>query len=319
MLAEHFSAHTQWRGDVASGIGELRKVAGENGSAMPSPTCACSTCSTACADKLIVGLRGGVLPRQIRADQRRVLCRLRQPHPALQRGRAPPCAPPSCNGRGDKPEIRLLPIESRKTNASITELKRYLADEWQIRPSTPVRPKASSRPSPRSARRAWPASPRAEGAGFPIDESGDHGIRPDANGGSRSPVAPRDHPVPAPAARTGPGDPSTPGPQRHRRRARSSPSTCCPTPTRCCFIPGCRHRRHPERPGGVARARQRRPPPARAHRRPQQDRRPVGRPAQRGGHRARDRRPGGQRGRHPEIDPARSIPYRPRRPGRQGQ
>lgn len=25
MLAEHFSAYTQWRGDVASGIGELRK------------------------------------------------------------------------------------------------------------------------------------------------------------------------------------------------------------------------------------------------------------------------------------------------------
>ena len=82
---------------------------------------------------------------------------------------------------GDKPEIRLLPIESRKTNASITELKRY-ADEWQIRPLDTSSAESLQQALAQVGETRMASLAEAEELGFPIDESGDHGIRPDAEG-----------------------------------------------------------------------------------------------------------------------------------------
>jgi hypothetical protein len=93
-------------------------------------------------DKLIVAC--GRVRGQVRADQRRVLCRLRNRILPSSAGRTTR-APPSCNGRKatarDPPAAHREPQDQRQHH----ELKRY-ADEWQIRPSTPARPRASSRP-----------------------------------------------------------------------------------------------------------------------------------------------------------------------------
>jgi hypothetical protein len=157
---------------------------------------------------------------------------------------------------GDKPEIRLLPIESRKTNASITELKRYPDPSGRCAPSTPARPEASSRPSPRSARRAWPASPKPKRWASPIDTSGDHGIRRTPTAGSRDSHGA----TPSSSSRIrcssrGLVILDTPG----LNAIGAEPEltlNLLPNAHAVLFIPGRRHRRHPERSRRVARARQ---------------------------------------------------------------
>ena len=142
-----------------------------------------------------------------------------------------------------------------------------------------------------------------------IDDSGDKGIRPDAQGKDRdSPVAPRHHQFPHAFSEQGLVITDTPGLNAIGAEPELRPSTCCPTPARYCSSSPPTHRRHPETIWRCGASTSMPDAASAAHRRPQQDRRAVGRPAQPGRDRARDCRPGGQRRQHPRDRPVPGLP-----------
>jgi hypothetical protein len=130
---------------------------------------------------------------------------------------------------GDKPEIRLLPIESRKTNASITELKRY-PDEWQIRPLDTSSAESLQQALAQVGETRMASLAEAEELGFPDR----HQRRPRHPPGRQGPgqSLPWRHAIIQFPHRSsaGPGDPRHPGPQRHRRRTRAHPQPAAQRP-----------------------------------------------------------------------------------------
>ena len=132
MLAEHFSAYTQWRGAVASGIGELRKWLQENeiGDAQ-SDLRLQYLLDRLRDDKLTVAFvaefsrgKSELINAIFFADHGdRIL-----PSSA---GRTTMCPTELQWHKGAQPELRLLPIRSRARQTPVSELKRY-PEEWTV-------------------------------------------------------------------------------------------------------------------------------------------------------------------------------------------
>ena len=120
MLAEHFSAYTQWRGAVASGIGELRKWLQENeiGDAQ-SDLRLQYLLDRLREDKLIVAFVAEFSRGKSELINAVFFAGYGNRILPSSAGRTTMCPTELQWKEGDKPEIRLLPIESRKTNASI--------------------------------------------------------------------------------------------------------------------------------------------------------------------------------------------------------
>jgi hypothetical protein len=182
MLAEHFSAYTQWRGDVASGIGELRKwlQLNEIGDAQ-SDLRLQYLLDRLREDKLIVAFVAEFSRGKSELINAVFFAGYGNRILPSSAGRTTMCPTELQWKEGDKPEIRLLPIESRKTNASITELKRY-PEEWQIRPLDTSSAESLQQALAQVGETRLASQAEAEELGFPIDASGDHGIRPDSEG-----------------------------------------------------------------------------------------------------------------------------------------
>lgn len=182
MLAEHFSAYTQWRGNVASGIGELRKwlQLNEIGDAQ-SDLRLQYLLDRLREDKLIVAFVAEFSRGKSELINAVFFAGYGNRILPSSAGRTTMCPTELQWKEGDKPEIRLLPIESRKTNASITELKRY-PEEWQIRPLDTSSAESLQQALAQVGETRLASLAEAEDLGFPIDASGDHGIRPDAEG-----------------------------------------------------------------------------------------------------------------------------------------
>lgn len=182
MLAEHFSAYTQWRGAVASGIGELRKWLQENeiGDAQ-SDLRLQYLLDRLREDKLIVAFVAEFSRGKSELINAVFFAGYGNRILPSSAGRTTMCPTELQWKEGDKPEIRLLPIESRKTNASITELKRY-PEEWQVRTLDTTSAESLQAALAQVGETRMASTAEAEELGFPIDESGDHGIRPDAAG-----------------------------------------------------------------------------------------------------------------------------------------
>lgn len=82
---------------------------------------------------------------------------------------------------GASPEIRLLPIRSRRTSASVTELKRY-PDEWLIQPLNPSSAENLRTALARVGETERVAQGEAVALGFHVDPRGEEGLKPDAEG-----------------------------------------------------------------------------------------------------------------------------------------
>ncbi len=182
VLAEQFSAYTRWRGDVASGIGELRKWLHQNeiGDAQ-SDLRLQYLLDRLREDKLIVAFVAEFSRGKSELINAVFFAGYGNRILPSSAGRTTMCPTELQWKEGDKPEIRLLPIESRKTNASITELKRY-PEEWQVRPLDTSSAESLQQALAQVGETRRASVVEAEELGFPIDESGDRGIRPDADG-----------------------------------------------------------------------------------------------------------------------------------------
>ena len=77
--------------------------------------------------------------------------------------------------------IRLLPIRTRARNASISELK-SLPSEWVSEPLDSASLPALQRALARVSETEWVTQEECQELGFPIDESGQRGLKPQADG-----------------------------------------------------------------------------------------------------------------------------------------
>ncbi|MBS0357390.1 MAG: dynamin family protein [Proteobacteria bacterium] len=187
MLAEHFSAYTQWRGDVATGIEELRKWLhlNEIGDAQ-SDLRLQYLLDRLREDKLIVAFVAEFSRGKSELINAVFFAGYGNRILPSSAGRTTMCPTELQWKAGDKPEIRLLPIESRKTNASITELKRY-PEEWQVRPLDTSSAESLQQALAQVGETRLVSRAEADQLGFPVDDSGDAGLRPDADGGIEIP------------------------------------------------------------------------------------------------------------------------------------
>ena len=82
---------------------------------------------------------------------------------------------------GANPEIRLLPIATRGSNVSVSELKQF-ADEWQVFPLDPSSAESLQAALQRVGDTRKVSRQEAEALGFAVDPKGEKGIRPDTDG-----------------------------------------------------------------------------------------------------------------------------------------
>lgn len=82
---------------------------------------------------------------------------------------------------GAQPEIRLLPIETRRTDASVGELRRE-PDRWTAHPLDPSSAPSLQQALARVGETAHVTGEDARELGFDVDPAGENGLKPDANG-----------------------------------------------------------------------------------------------------------------------------------------
>ncbi|MEC5385840.1 dynamin family protein [Uliginosibacterium sp. H3] len=96
-------------------------------------------------------------------------------------GRTTMCPTELAWDNGATPGIRLLPIETRGRQESVAELRRVPA-EWTLEPFDVQSAESLQKAFLRVAETKLVTREEAERLGFPIDETGSEGSRPDANG-----------------------------------------------------------------------------------------------------------------------------------------
>ena len=182
MLAEHFSAYTQWRGEVASGIADLRKWLQQNevGDAQ-SDLRLQYLLDRLREDKLIVAFVAEFSRGKSELINAVFFAGYGNRILPSSAGRTTMCPTELQWEDGDTPCIRLLPIDSRRSNASISELKRF-PDEWRVRPLDTSSAESLQAALAQVGETRIASREEAEALGFPIDESGEKGIRPDTGG-----------------------------------------------------------------------------------------------------------------------------------------
>ena len=82
---------------------------------------------------------------------------------------------------GDRPEIRLLPIETRRTEASVSELRRD-PQRWTVHPLDPSSVASLQNALARVGETLHVTAGDARDLGFDIDSSGQTGLKPDPKG-----------------------------------------------------------------------------------------------------------------------------------------
>ncbi len=82
---------------------------------------------------------------------------------------------------GDNPEIRLLPIATRATQASVSELKRF-PEEWEVLPLAADSAAGLQQALSRVGETRRASLEEARSLGFKVDPSGETGLKPGADG-----------------------------------------------------------------------------------------------------------------------------------------
>lgn len=83
--------------------------------------------------------------------------------------------------RGDKPELRLLPIRSRERQAAVSELKRY-PEEWRVLPLRTLDAISLQSALARVGETERVSDEEARRLGFAVDPKGEEGLKPGADG-----------------------------------------------------------------------------------------------------------------------------------------
>ena len=83
--------------------------------------------------------------------------------------------------KGDKPELRLLPIRSRERQAAVSELKRY-PEEWRVLPLRTLDAISLQSALARVGETERVSEDEARRLGFVVDPKGEEGLKPGADG-----------------------------------------------------------------------------------------------------------------------------------------
>ncbi len=83
--------------------------------------------------------------------------------------------------KGDKPELRLLPIRSRERQAAVSELKRY-PEEWRVLPLRTLDAISLQSALARVGETERVSEDEAERLGFVVNAKGEEGLKPGADG-----------------------------------------------------------------------------------------------------------------------------------------
>ena len=83
--------------------------------------------------------------------------------------------------KGDKPELRLLPIRSRERQAAVSELKRY-PEEWRVLPLRTLDAISLQSALARVGETERVSADEAGRLGFVVDPKGEEGLKPGADG-----------------------------------------------------------------------------------------------------------------------------------------
>ncbi|MDQ7989711.1 MAG: dynamin family protein [Candidatus Dactylopiibacterium sp.] len=181
-LIERYSAYTRWRGEVATRVQQLRSwlTRNEIGDAHTDLRLQC-VLDRLREDKLVVAFVaefsrgkselinaiffGGYGARILPSSS----------------GRTTMCPTELQWEAGQQPGVRLLPIATRRHAGSIAEL-RARADEWVFEPVDLDDAESLQRAFARVGETCLVSREEAEALGFPVDDSGLAGARPDADG-----------------------------------------------------------------------------------------------------------------------------------------
>ena len=253
-LAARFEAYSDWRRRLSAGVsGAARLAAGAGPGRRAGRPARPATAGTPPPGQAGRRVRRRVLARQVRADQRDLLRRLR-PAAAAVVGRAHDDVPDRAPVRRRRGRRRSGCCRSRRAlkDATVAEFKNY-ADEWvTFSLDLASAEKMGEALVPGVAGEARPGRARAQVR--PLRRRrGRHPGRARARrrGQRRHPVlAPRGHQLPASAAAAGPRDPRHAGPERDRHRARADAQPAAQR-ARAAVHPRGRRRRDQDRPRGV--------------------------------------------------------------------
>lgn len=181
-LVDQFSEYGRWRADVAEAVGRLRSWLSDNdvGDAQGDMRLQ-YVLDRLRDDKLTVAFvaefsrgKSELINAVFFADYgSRIL-----PSSA---GRTTMCPTELKWSEGDRPEIRLLPIATRASQASVSELKRF-PDEWEVSPLPADSAAGLQQALARVGETARVDQDSARSYGFQVDPAGEEGLKPGADG-----------------------------------------------------------------------------------------------------------------------------------------
>ena len=181
-LVDQFSAYGRWRADVAEVVGRLRSWLSDNdvGDAQGDMRLQ-YVLDRLRDDKLTVAFvaefsrgKSELINAVFFADYgSRIL-----PSSA---GRTTMCPTELKWSAGDRPEIRLLPIATRASQASVSELKRF-PDEWEVAALPAESAAGLQQALARVGETARVDQDTARSYGFRVDPAGEEGLKPGADG-----------------------------------------------------------------------------------------------------------------------------------------
>lgn len=181
-LIENYSAYTRWRGDVANSVQHLRSWLNQNeiGDAQTDARLQ-YVLDRLREDKLVVAFVAEFSRGKSELINAIFFSHYGSRILPSSAGRTTMCPTELQWEDGQKPGVRLLPIETRNRQESISELRRT-ASEWVFEPISLDDAESLQRAFARVGETRLVPRDEAEQLGFPIDDTGVNGTRPDANG-----------------------------------------------------------------------------------------------------------------------------------------
>ena len=181
-LIDQFSEYSRWRNDVSSAVQHLRSWLNNNDlSDAQADMRLQHLLDRLKEDKLVVAFVAEFSRGKSELINAIFFAQYGSRVLPSSAGRTTMCPTELAWETGQTPGIRLLPIETRGRQESVAELRR-VPGEWTMEPFDVRSAESLQQAFLRVAETKLVTQEEAERLGFPVDETGNEGARPDANG-----------------------------------------------------------------------------------------------------------------------------------------
>jgi hypothetical protein len=181
-LIDQFSEYSRWRNDVSSAVQHLRSWLNNNDlSDAQADMRLQHLLERLKEDKLVVAFVAEFSRGKSELINAIFFAQYGSRVLPSSAGRTTMCPTELAWENGQTPGIRLLPIETRGRQESVAELRR-VPSEWTLEPFDVRSAESLQQAFLRVAETKLVTREEAERLGFPVDETGNEGARPDANG-----------------------------------------------------------------------------------------------------------------------------------------